>query len=84
MTDSQMRARPELIEELEKLTRKHGAAPEELETAAHKYAEYERWFASEVQKALEDEAAGAQGRDIDEIFAEMNAIVEKRLSTPGG
>ena len=73
------RPRPELVDRIGELARETGSSPEELEAAAQEWAEHERWKAAKVQEALDELAAGAPTYDAEEVFAEMDAILEARL-----
>ena len=75
--------RPELVDRIGELARETGSSPEELEAAAQEWAEHERWKASKVQEALDELAAGAPTYDAEEVFAEMDAILEARLRAAG-
>ncbi len=79
------RTKPELdlFERIAELARETGSGPDEIEAAAREYVEYERWKAAMIQEALDEEAAGAPTYDAEEVFAEMEALLEERIRAAG-
>jgi predicted transcriptional regulator len=79
MSSDSAAARPELVERIGELARETGCTPDELEAAAREYAEYERWKEMKVQEALDELEAGGPTYDAEEVFAEMEALLEERI-----
>lgn len=71
----------ELMERLNEVVRVTGCTPEDLESAAHELAAHERWKAAKIDEALAHEATDPQSHDVEDVFAEMDAILEDRLGT---
>lgn len=77
--DEKADVRPEKVDRLVEAAREMAATPEEMHAAAREQAEYERWLDAMWQEALDDEAAGDEGRPAEEVFAEFLADVEGRI-----
>ena len=83
--DTEARTKPalDLVERIGELARETGSTPDEIEAAAREWAEYERWKEAQVQEALDELEGGAPTYDAEEVFAEMNAILEERIRAAG-
>ena len=82
-TATQAKAGLDLVERITELARETGSGPDEIEAAAREYVEYERWKEAQVQEAIDELEAGAPTYDAEEVFAEMNAILEERIRAAG-